>query len=397
MNRLTLDSLTTPALLIDYDVMVRNLGAMAHRARSHGVALRPHTKTHKSTRIAAVQLEHGAQGLTTATVSEAEAMVAAGCDDILIAYPPVGPQRLERILELARRAHVTVAVDDADTLRLLDDACRRGRVQVRYLWEIECGAHRLGTEPGDQTARLLAPIIDRTHAACFAGLLAFAGHVYSARSRKDIAQSAADEGEAVRHTAEALAQRGIEARTLSVGTTPTAHNLAYEGQVSEVRPGNYVFYDATQVALGIATEADCALSVLTTVIARPHPQRLILDAGSKALAAERMSTLTTGFGLVRDHPGFLVDRLYEEHAIVAVAPPTTSPVAPSPVGQRLQVIPNHACTCANLHDEMYLVQQGEILEVWPLDARGWGRRESPGKTRLPTSRLRSPAVSRRRQ
>ena len=379
MKRPTLESLTTPALLLDYDVMIKNIEAMATRARSHGVLLRPHIKTHKSVRIAALQRERDAQGLTAATVSEAEAMVAGGCEDILIAYPPVGAQRLERVLELARHANVTVAVDEPDILQLLDAECRRSGVHVNYLWEVECGTRRLGTEPGEQTASILASLVDRTQGARFAGLLAFAGHVYSAGSPKEIVQCAQDEGEAVRHTAEALARHGIEASTLSVGTTPTAHHLEHEGPVSEARPGNYVFYDATQVALGIASEADCALSVLATVVARPHPQRLILDAGSKALAAERMSPRTRGFGLIRDHPDCLVERLYEEHAIVTATDPTTTPV-----GQRVRLIPNHACTCVNLHDEMYLVRDGEILESWPVDAQGWEQRKRLGGIQFPS-------------
>lgn len=392
MNRLTLDSLITPALLVDYDAMVRNIEAMAVRARAQGVSLRPHTKTHKSIRVAALQREHGAQGLTAATASEAEAMVAAGFRQILIAYPPVGTQRLDRIIGLARHADVTVALDEPDTLQLLDAGCRRAGITVNYLWEVECGTNRLGTEPGEQTASILAPLIDRTRGARFAGLLAFAGHVYSAGSVEEIIKSARDEGKAVRHTAEALARRGIEVATLSVGTTPTAHYLEHEGPVSEARPGNYVFYDATQVALGIASEADCALSVLATVVARPHPQRLILDAGSKAIAAERMSTRTSGFGLVRAHPDYVVERLYEEHAIVTV--PNSAATA---VGERVELIPNHACTCVNLHDEMYLVRDGEILDTWPVDARGWRPRERLGRIRLATLRRRPKTTRRRRQ
>ncbi len=180
--------------------------------------------------------------------------------------------------------------------------------------------------------------------------------------------AAADERDALGDTAQALAALGIETAVRSAGTTPTAHALADAGPITEIRPGNYVFYDATQVALGVVSADRCALSVLATVLARPDPRRLILDSGSKALAAERLTARSRGFGLVAGHPELTVERLYEEHAVVTSPEPIQLPL-----GSRLRVVPNHACTTVNLHERMLVVESGEVVDVWPVDARGWTR------------------------
>ena len=264
-----------------------------------------------------------------------------------------------------------MVLDNADTAVALDDACRASGTRVGYLWEVECGAGRIGTEPGEEAAQAIAPVAARTHHAWFAGLMAFAGHAYASDSPEEIGAAAEQEGRAVLETAAALADKGIQASALSIGTTPTTHQLEREGPVTEIRPGNYVFYDATQVALGVAPVEGCALSVLATVVARPSPHRLILDAGSKALAAEKLSPRTPGYGFVVGHRELVVDRLYEEHAIVTCEEPSAIPV-----GERLRIVPNHACACVNLHDRMLVVEDGDVADVWSIDARGWAARET---------------------
>lgn len=367
-----LESVETPALVIDHGVLVQNVSDMAERARRAGVSLWPHAKTHKSGRVAALQREHGAAGLTVATVREAEYFAGVGFDDILLAYPPVGAWRLERLLELAKRIRLRVVLDSTEAVELLAESGRRVGIAVDYLWEVDCGVRRTGTAPGRETARLLASAPKRTDAR-LAGLMTFAGHVYGAASTDEIAQIAAAEGEAVRETAAALAGVGIEVEALSVGTTPTSHFLERAGGVSEARPGNYVFYDATQVLLGIVCRERCALSVLATVVSRPDERRLILDAGSKALAAERLSPRTTGFGFVVGQEGLVVERLFEEHAIVTSEEPIRIPI-----GARVRVVPNHACAAVNLHDRMLIVDQGdEVVDIWPIEPRGWRRAAAP--------------------
>jgi D-serine deaminase-like pyridoxal phosphate-dependent protein len=339
---------------------------MAARTRAAGVELWPHTKTHKSREIAQLQRQNGAGGLTVATMREAACFAGVGFERILIAYPPVGDWRLDALVALAGSVDVRVVLDGLSTVELLDDACRRAGVSIPYLWEVDCGVHRCGTTPGPPTADLVAQAVTLYEHARFDGLMTFGGHAYIASDAAGIASAARDEKDALSLTATALEAIGIDAPSRSAGTTPTAHQLADAGPITELRPGNYVFYDATQVTLGVATTDACALSVLATVVARPDERRLILDCGSKALAAERLSPRSQTFGFVVDHPELAIERLFEEHAIVTAEEPIAVPL-----GTRLRVVPNHACATINLHSRMLVTEDGEVADVWSIDARGW--------------------------
>jgi D-serine deaminase-like pyridoxal phosphate-dependent protein len=361
-----LDDLVTPALIVDRGRLIVNISEMAARARELGVALRPHAKTHKSPAIAALQRAHGATGLTVATLTEAEGFADEGADDLLITAPPVGDWRLERLLALARRVRIRVAVDSVEAVAALDRACGLHQAEIGYVWEVDCGVGRFGTRPGRDSAEPIAHAVRMAGHASFDGLLTFGGHAYAATTPGEIAAAADDEREAIEQTVSALADRGIDVAVRSVGSTPTAHAMRSAEGITELRPGNYVFYDATQVALGVVGLERCALSVLATVTSRPAPDRLILDAGSKALAAERLSTLTPGFGQIDGHPGLRVDRLYEEQAIVHSDGPCEIPV-----GTRLRVVPNHACAAANLHSQMLVVDEDVVVDAWPVATREW--------------------------
>jgi D-serine deaminase-like pyridoxal phosphate-dependent protein len=362
-----LQHLPTPALLVDERRLQENLAAMADRVSALGVELWPHVKTHKSTRLAARQREAGAAGVTVATVHEAEVLAAAGSGPLLLAQPPVGGWRTGRLLAVARRCLVRVALDSPPVAIELDRACREAGVEFDVLWEVDCGLGRLGTPPGAPTARAVRELIAEATHLRFAGLMTYPGHAYRAEGPEGARAAADDEQRALERTIAELGGLGIETPVRSVGSTPTSSFLHRQPAATQARPGNYVFYDATQVALGVVPPDRCSLSVLGTVLGRPDPHRAVLDCGSKALAAERMSPRTADLGLVPDLPGVRVARLYEEHAVLVSRPPLD--VA---VGDRLRVIPNHACTAANLHGEMLLVRDGEVIETWPLDARGWG-------------------------
>jgi D-serine deaminase-like pyridoxal phosphate-dependent protein len=361
-----LRTLPTPALVIDRHALVRNITEMAARARGAGTALWPHAKTHKCAEIAALQRQAGAAGITVATLVEAEYFAGAGFTDILLAYPPVGEWRLRRLADLARRARVRVVLDDPSVLEALVQACRLSGARIPYLWEIDCGTGRLGTPPGDATAAAIADGPSQPECP-FEGLMTFGGHAYGAADDDALDRAAADERDALAVTAAALAAKGIDCPTRSAGTTPTAHRLEPGTGITEMRPGNYVFYDATQVALGLVGRERCALSVLATVVGRPDPRRVILDAGSKALAAERLTLRAEGFGFIRDHPELRVDRLYEQHAILSSEQPSELTV-----GARVRVVPNHACAAANLHRRAAVVAQDEVVDVWSIGAAGPG-------------------------
>lgn len=356
----------TPALVIERPALVANIDEMARTARRAGAALWPHGKTHKCADVATLQRSHGAAGLTVATLAEAEYFVAAGFQDILLAYPPVGEWRLRRLGDLARRARIRVVLDDVGVLENLIGACRLTGSRVPYLWEVDCGTGRLGTPPGEPTAAAVDAAPDAPGCP-FGGLMTFGGFAYGAADDAALDAAAAAERGAIEETARALAARGIQVPARSAGTTPTTSRHGPGCGIDELRPGNYVFYDATQVALGIVERERCALSVLATVIGRPDPRRLILDAGSKALTAERMTERAQGFGFVRDHPELIVARLYEQHAILIADSPSDIPV-----GARLRIVPNHACTTANLHRRALVVEDGDMLDAWSIGAAGPG-------------------------
>jgi D-serine deaminase-like pyridoxal phosphate-dependent protein len=372
----------TPALLVDRRALAANIEGMADRTASFGVALRPHAKTHKSIAIATLQRESGAAGLTVATMREAETFAAAGFDDLLITNPPVGKWRIDRLVELARRARVRVALDAIAAVEDLDRACSAAGVEIGYLWEVDCGVGRFGTEPGEATAMVIGDAIAASRTCSFGGLMAFGGHAYQAADDQALADAASDERLSVVETAAALAARGIETPVRSIGTTPTAHALTSAEGISEFRPGNYVFYDATQVALGLVGIERCALTVLATVVSRPSRTRLVLDCGSKALAAEQISPRTAGFGIVRGHPELRVVRLFEEQAVVAI-----DGACDLGLGDRVEVVPNHSCAALNLHERMLVVDSGQVVDSWSVNVRGWDRTDSyVERTRVSLSR-----------
>jgi D-serine deaminase-like pyridoxal phosphate-dependent protein len=358
--------LPTPSLIVDAAVLGANIDRMAARARAAGASLWPHVKTHKSTEVARLQLGAGATGLTVATITEAEAMAGLGAADLLVAYPPVGRWRIERLLALSRRARVSTAVDNAATALALDQACARADCDLSLLWEVDCGTGRLGTEPGAATAAEVAAVVPKLARVRFSGVMAFAGHAYSATAEPEVRRAAEDEIRAVRVTAAALAEQGIACPVLSIGSSPTAHYLGEAARGLRCRPGTYVFNDRTQVALGVADESSCALTVLSTVLSRPAPDRVIFDAGSKALSSDPLRGAAGGYGAVLGEPGVSIGRLYEEHAIARVAPDLDLPV-----GSRVRIVPNHACTTANMHRTMLVLDQGTVTGEWATGSAGW--------------------------
>lgn len=351
--------LPTPFLALDYQRLRANLEGMAARVRDLGGQLWPHLKTHKSTEIARLQARLGAGGATVATLAEAELALEAGFTDLLMAYPPVPAARARAIAALTDRARVAVSCSQADQVTILDAV---GAAGVGVYWEVEVGTGRLGTPPGEETAQAVEAMLTVSRAP-YRGLLAFAGHAYRATTDEELRAVQAAQDEALEVTVRALARRGISG-ALSVGTTPLSR--VDSGLADEYRFGNYVFYDATQVALGTASAGQCALAVIATVIGTPGEGRAVIDAGSKALPAERMSPLTPDLGLVHGHPEVRVAGLYEEHGLL-----TFPPSDPLRLGDRVAITPNHACTCVNLHGSYTVYRAGPDGETerWPVTAR----------------------------
>jgi D-serine deaminase-like pyridoxal phosphate-dependent protein len=344
----------TPYLAVDVDLLDRNLAAMADAARARGLALRPHAKTHKCPEIARRQVALSGGGLTLATVGEAEVFAAAGFDDLFLAYPIIATgERAQRLRALAGRVRLRVGVDSAEGAALLAKAVPGLDVLV----EVDSGHHRSGAAPG-QAGEVAAAA--RAAGLAVAGVFTFPGHGYGPGER---GRAAADESAALTAAADALRVRDIDPVIRSGGSTPTAA-LADADVLTELRPGVYVFSDAQQAELGSSALDDVALTAVATVVSRA-PGRVVLDAGSKVLGADRPAW-TTGYGRLPDCPDARVVALSEHHATVTFPDGITVPA----VGETVRVAPNHVCTAVNLADELVVVSDGVEVDRWAVVARG---------------------------
>jgi D-serine deaminase-like pyridoxal phosphate-dependent protein len=352
--------LETPVAVRDDDAMERNLRRMAAVAGRAGVRLRPHAKTHKSPAVARRQLEHGAAGLTVATLQEAEVMADAGVRDILVAHPPVGRAKLARLAHLAARVErLAVSLDDVE----LAAAIPAG---VEVLWEVDTGLHRIGTAAGEPTVAAVCRVVAAIGHERFRGILTHGGQAYRATGEAELRTAAAEESEGLAATAAKLRAAGVEVREVSVGSTPTAGFAPEFEGVTEIRPGTYVYGDAGQVTLGTHAIEDCALAVVGTVISAPASDRCVVDTGSKSISADRIVPTLDGFGIVLGHPGLNVARLSEEHTVLTAAESTGLEV-----GDRVAIVPAHACTTVNLHPYLLTFAESGKVSWEPVAARGW--------------------------
>jgi len=357
--------LDTPSLLIDLDVLGRNIAEMQAVADAAGVRLRPHTKTHKCPDIARMQLDAGASGITVAKLGEAEAMIDAGIDDVLVAYPLVGEAKLARLRTLAERARVRTTTDSVEVAEGLARVGRDLGHDVPVLIEVDTGLHRVGRPPGEPTVALVRELAHLRGIEVL-GLLTHAGHAYGSADAAALRTTAEREGLDLVETAERCADEGIELREISVGSTPTARIVAGVAGVTEIRPGTYVFNDVQQMRLGVATEAACAARVLATVVAHPTEERFVLDAGTKAFTSDGGDGPPfPGRGVVADRPELVLDFMNEEHAVGH-----RTGADDVVIGDRLEVIPLHACSTVNMFDEAIGVRGGEIVRSLAIAGRG---------------------------
>jgi D-serine deaminase-like pyridoxal phosphate-dependent protein len=368
---LIITEIPTPAVLVDASKLTRNLSRMQAAANAHGRRLRPHAKTHKSPRIAALQIERGAVGICCAKLGEAEVFADEGIADIRLPYP-LNPVNADRVFALAQRILLSFVVDDpavADAWSAL--AVARG-MKLDVLLKVDVGFHRCGIDPLSPAAPGTVRAIAGMPGLRFRGLLSHAGNAYGATSEKGAEAIAVMEAQVLRDLA---SLSGVPCPELSVGATPTARFSVKQEGVTELRPGNYAYYDRTQVALGAAAWEDCALTVLARVVSRPARDRVILDSGSKTLTNDgaRGFINTPGHGAVlRDisaaepDTSLLIERLSEEHATVRVVHGETGLTT----GSLVRIIPNHSCVVSNLVDHVWLVDGDQVLERMPVAARG---------------------------
>jgi D-serine deaminase-like pyridoxal phosphate-dependent protein len=356
-----IEDLPTPAVLVDLDVLERNIARQAERARAAGVRLRPHAKTHKCPEIARMQLAAGAAGISLAKTSEAEVFAAAGFDDIFVAYPVVGSGKAERLLALSRAIRLAAGVDSVEGARRLSDVFRAAGARLDVLLKIDCGYHRVGVLP--EVAAGIVSEIAALPGVSLRGVFTHAGHVYSAET-PGAGGNRKTGGRNLATTASMLRGAGFPIGGVSVVSPPSARHSMRVAGVTECRPGNYVFHDGSQVALGTCGPEDCAMTILATVVSVPAPDRAVLDAGSKTLSQDIMRPRANGHGLILGTRTRL-QSLSEEHGVARVEDGDSFRV-----GDGVHVLPNHACVVSNLHDRLYGIRAGRVETEFRIAARG---------------------------
>ena len=358
----TLDQIDTPAAVVDVDRMHANLRSAAEYCRAHGLAWRPHAKTHKSPLLAAEQVRAGAVGVTVATPREAEVMAQA-VDDLLLAYPPIGAAKLARLMALPERVRLTVGLDSAEALRGLAEAARQAGRRVGVLVEVDAGMGRVGVQSPDAAVALARAAAD-AEGVEYRGVMFYPGHVRDRVERQEDAVRALSER--MGRTLEALGAAGLAPQVVSGGSTPTfwrSHEIA---GLTEVRPGTSIFNDRTTSEIGACAWDECAYSVLATVVSTAVPGQAVIDAGSKAISKEEIRADTVGYGALLDRPEVVVKSVSEEHGLLDLSRTDWRPR----IGERVRVVPNHVCVSVNLQERVYGVRGDEVVQAWDVAARG---------------------------
>jgi D-serine deaminase-like pyridoxal phosphate-dependent protein len=373
----SLADLATPAFVLDLDVVERNCDRMLQKAAASGVVLRPHVKTHKTVEGARLQLGGERGPVTVSTVAEAEFFADHGFDDITWAVP-FAPGKSARVADLARRVdRLQVLVDHPGAVATLEEVARAHSVRLRVLLEVDCGDHRTGVDPADPQALELLRMIDASEVLELAGVLTHAGHSYHARTREEIVAISEQEVRAVNLVRDAGSDAEIDVPVRSTGSTPTASVVDRFREVDEIRPGNYVFFDAFQARIGSCEWQDCAATVLTSVIAiHPERRQMVVDAGALALSKDRGAEHLgdrISYGVVLDGKGrpredLRVTALSQEHGKIEAD--TIRALEDVRIGDIVRIIPNHSCLTAALFERYHILRGSEVVGEWR-PVRGW--------------------------
>ncbi|MBD3184723.1 alanine racemase [Candidatus Poribacteria bacterium] len=362
MNKLDLD---TSAAVIDLDIMEQNINSMGEFAKSYGVTLRPHVKTHKIPEIAQKQIQAGAKGITCAKLSEAQVMIEkADIHDIFVANVIFGQEKLDKLLELSQKSDISVGVDSFEVAEPISQKAVQHGTRIPVILKIDVGLNRLGVLPGEFALDIVRKL-SNMKGLIFRGIYTHEGHVYGAENFEEVRQIGLKAGKVMVETAQLLRDNNIETEVVSVGATPSAKVTCTVPGITETRPGTYVFNDNYQIKLGVAKESQCAMSVLATVISVPAPDRAIIDAGTKSFFSDKSSDFGV-YGLVKGKPHLHLIRAYEEHGVFSVKPDGRKPE----VGDKVEIIPNHVCPVVNLFDYVTGVRNDIVETRWEVAARG---------------------------
>lgn len=358
----TLNELSTPALVLDLQRLEANVTQMASKTYRLGVSLRPHVKTHKCVEIGRLQLEQGAQGITVSTLEEARVFADHGFEDITWAFPVI-LNRLEEAREIAERVTLRLVVDSREAVVALEETAYPFHVWLK----VDCGYHRAGVDPAGEAAIELARWLQDSPTLKFDGLLTHSGHAYHPGPSKSIREIAEQERKVMVLLAQRLRLQEIEVPRLSVGSTPAVSQVESLEGIDEARPGNYVFYDYMQCRLGSCTPADCALTVLSSVVScQPETDHSVVDAGALTLSKDTgpddaaeptMGEVFRDYASGRLEPDVRLRTLSQEHGILS---------APLPVGARVRILPNHSCLTVACFDEYAVVRGDRVIDRWKI-------------------------------
>jgi D-serine deaminase-like pyridoxal phosphate-dependent protein len=372
----SMEQLKTPCLLLDVERVRRNASGMSERVRSMGARLRPHVKTHKCVEVALLQTEGSERAITVSTLHEARAFSRQGFKDVLYAVP-IEQGKFDEAIEISRECEkLSLITDDLEIPEALNESARRAGVRLDVFLKIDCGYHRCGVAPESAEAVEIPRRILSSSNLRFKGILTHAGHSYHCRTKEELLAVARHERDVMKEMAEHLRSLDIPVPVVSIGSTPTITHVDNLDGIDEVRPGNYIFFDAFQATLGSCGFDDCALTVLAAVVHRDSSRRrVVLDAGAIALSKDRGAVELDplcGYGLVLDlegrETGARVGALSQEHGEVFFQDEES--FNRFKVGARVRILANHSCLTAAQHSHYNVMEHGHIIDRWEIH-RGW--------------------------
>jgi 3-hydroxy-D-aspartate aldolase len=359
----SLAEIDTPTLVVDLDVMEANIRLMAEKVSRAGRTLRPHAKAYKCAEIAAIQLRHGAVGVCCQKVAEAEALMARGVRDVLVTNEIISPSKLDRLAVLARQGPVAACVDSLDGITLLSHAAAKQRVSIRVLVEIDVGQARCGVPPGLAAVELAQAVV-ATPNLMFGGLQAYHGKSQHFRTSAERKSSSAAVAQSVKDTIALLREGGIPCATVSGGGTGSCDEDLRHDAITEIQAGSYIFMDADYADNRETGDASStfrqSLFVKAGVISNPAADRIVIDAGLKALSTD------SGMPRLRDYPDLVYGRGGDEHGIL-IAPRIGERIR---LGAAVWLVPSHCDTTVNLYDWIVAIRGNTVENVWALEGRG---------------------------
>lgn len=358
--------LSTPNFILDLDVLENNLKSVQDLCDKNGKELWPMTKTHKSTNLALKQIKYGAKGLLVGTIDEAEAFVNSGVKAVAFPYPIINIANIKRAIDLSKKARIILSFDNTDAANDWNKELCKDNLSMEYFILINSGLNRLGVMP--ENAPALARELSQFENLKLLGISTHPGHVYSVASPEEVKQVSEQEVWCMTTAKKLLDDNGFNIEVVATGSTPTFFDVVSNENIDVLRPGNYPFYDNIQLSLNICKENDCSLTTLGTIISKPSEDLFIVDVGSKCLGLDKGahgSDLITGFGKVKGHDELNIISLSEEIGKIQIVKDTNLNV-----GDKIQIIPNHSCSCANMTNYIVGYRGEEVVEIIEVDVRG---------------------------